>query len=498
MILNGLGFVAKPLSLTPLFFRHKALAVLFHPGVTAADFNRFKLGRTLDQIFAYGADRLFSELAFAACVQENVDQRFNSADTTTFAVTGDCYPDSDEHAVKITHGYSKDHRPDLRQAVHELMVSQDGGVPLLMQTWSGNESDTLILRERTKALVHEFNHSNICRYLIADSKLYDAGNAPHLAKLYFITRIPSKLKKEQELIQKAIGSDTWQRLDNDHQYICHTLTHYDITQRWLVVRSQGSITRANKTIKRRVTTEAAELTSRLKKLTAMPFTCKDDAMLAVQKMQKGVRYHTIELVNIAAVPDGAKQGRMTSRGVPSEYKYQVHTQLHRNEQAIQRALDQSSCYVIGTNIPEQELADQEVITAYKGQNTSIENKGFRFLKDAVFFTSALFIKKPSRIMSLLFIMTLSLLVYSIAQRRLRHKLAATDNTLPNQIDKEIKNPTLRWIFQLMEGVNIIKILSNGVTKYLTNGLSTLQRKIIGLFGDNVTNVYLKYAQLDTS
>lgn len=101
-------------------------------------------------------------------------------------------------------------------------------------------------------------------------------------------------------------------------------------------------------------------------------------------------------------------------------------------------------------------------------------------------------------MSLLFIMTLSLLVYSIAQRRLRHNLTVTDNTLPNQIDKEIKNPTLRWIFQLMEGVNIIKMVVNGVVKYVTNGLSTLQRKIIGLFGNHVQNIYLKYAHLDSS
>ena len=365
MILNGLGFVAKPLSLTPLFFLHKSLAILFHPGVTAADFNRFKLGRTLDQIFVYGADRLFSELAFTVCVQEGVDQRFNSADTTTFAVTGDSYPDSDEHAVKITHGYSKDHRPDLKQAVHELMVSQDGGVPLLMQTWNGNESDSIILRERTKALVHEFSNSNICRYLIADAKLYDAGNAPHLAKLHFITRIPSKLKQEQALISKSIISDTWQRLDNDHQYVCHSLTHYDIAQRWLVVRSTGSIQRANTTLQRRVTKEAAELTSCLKKLTATPVTCKDDAMLAVQQLLKGTRYHTVKLVTIDAVLDDAKQKQMQNHGLPPQYKYQVHTQMQRNDQAIQAALDQSSCYVIGTNIPAQELSAQEVITAYK-------------------------------------------------------------------------------------------------------------------------------------
>ena len=64
-------------------------------------------------------------------------------------------------------------------------------------------------------------------------------------------------------------------------------------------------------------------------------------------------------------------------------------------------------------------------------------------KDALFFTSSLFIKKPNRIMGLLFIMTLSLLVFSIAQRRMRNKLSEQNEVLPNQINLPSKQPTLR-------------------------------------------------------
>ena len=45
MILNGLGFTDRPLSLSPQFFENKALGVLFREGVEASCFNRFKLGR---------------------------------------------------------------------------------------------------------------------------------------------------------------------------------------------------------------------------------------------------------------------------------------------------------------------------------------------------------------------------------------------------------------------------------------------------------------------
>jgi Domain of unknown function (DUF4277) len=58
MILNGLGFANRPLSLTPQFFANKPLALRFRPGGEAEMCKRFKLGRPLDEITTYGGDRL--------------------------------------------------------------------------------------------------------------------------------------------------------------------------------------------------------------------------------------------------------------------------------------------------------------------------------------------------------------------------------------------------------------------------------------------------------
>ena len=88
MILNGLGFANRPLSLTPQFFANKPLDLLFREGIDAEMCNRFKLGRTLDEAHAYGCDLLFEELALAICAQEGIDLRFNHLDTTSFSLTG--------------------------------------------------------------------------------------------------------------------------------------------------------------------------------------------------------------------------------------------------------------------------------------------------------------------------------------------------------------------------------------------------------------------------
>ncbi len=165
MILNGLGFAHRPLSLTPQFFANKPLDLLFRQGIDAEMFNRFKLGRTLDEATAYGCDLLFEELALSICAQEGIDLRFNHLDTTSFSLTGDYIPESDEHAIHITHGYSKDHRPDLTQAGLELMVSQDGGLPCVRQSGDGNPSAPQVFQPRAEALIGAFKDTSSPRYL---------------------------------------------------------------------------------------------------------------------------------------------------------------------------------------------------------------------------------------------------------------------------------------------------------------------------------------------
>ena len=235
MILNGLGFSNRPISLTPQFFENKPMALLFRDGVWSDSFNRFKLGRSLDKAFSYGCDMMFSEIALSVCQQEGIDLRFNCLDTTSFSLTGEYIPDSDEHAIAVTYGYSKDHRPDLKQAVLELMVSQDGGVPFLSKSWDGNASDNAIFKERSAALLKEFAASPGPRYLIADSKVYTKKNGPNLAQLPFITRIPGSLNDVDQVIGQALASGQWQPVDDESGYHRVDLCHCGIQQIWLAV-----------------------------------------------------------------------------------------------------------------------------------------------------------------------------------------------------------------------------------------------------------------------
>ena len=55
-------------------------------------------------------------------------------------------------------------------------------------------------------------------------------------------------------------------------------------------------------------------------------------------------------------------------------------------------------------------------------------------------------KKPTRIVALSLVMVLCLLVYRLADHRLREQLATTGQTVPNQLKQPTDRPTMRWMF----------------------------------------------------
>ena len=487
MILNGLGFANRPLSLTPQFFANKPLDLLLRQGIDAEMFNRFKLGRTLDEAYAYGCDLLFEELALSICAQEGIDLRFNHLDTTSFALTGEYVPASDEYAIRITHGYSKDHRPDLKQAVLELMVSQDGGVPVVSKSWDGHTSDTQVFQKRAEALMRAFKDTPSPRYLVADAKLYCADNAVHLAQLGFITRVPATLKLVSQVITQALQSDTWQSFDDNTCYQSLALCHYGMAQRWLVVSSQAAYARAEATLNHATQREHEAITKQLFHLQAQRFCAPEAAQAALAAVAKGWKYHQLESSHLTEHKRYAGKGRPTATTPLKAIEWQIQAQVLADDKARERDKQAKACYVLGTNIAASELSDTEVIVAYKGQ-AQVEG-GFRFLKDPLFFVSSLFVKKPNRIEGLLMVMTLALLVYSVAQRRLRKQLAENHETVPNQINQPTPSPTLRWVFQLLEGIHRVQLTVQGQVRDLIEGLNDVQIKILRVFGNEVCHLY---------
>jgi len=491
MIMNGLGFSNRPLSLSPQFFTNLPMEHLFRAGVEASHFNRHKLGRTLDQCYDYGTSQLFSLISEKACRQAEVDTVYQSLDTTSYSLSGDyetTMEAEDSTAIHITHGYSKDSRPDLKQVVQEVIVSQDGGVPLACKAWDGNASDNKIFKARTQALIESFKSSSMPQYLVADSKLYHQDNAEFLSQVKFITLVPSTIKLEKETIRQAITSDKWVRIDDNYRYQSHTIEHMGISQRWIVVYSKAAKSRAEASISKQVLKAQAKLEKELFHLQAQRFACETDANKVMDKLAKKLKYHRLIQRQCIAHHQYAGKGRPSKHSTIESTTWQITAGMSENKMAIQQAIEQKSCFVLATNTNESELDNETILQRYKAQS-SVE-RGFRFLKDPLFFVSSLFLKKPSRIDALLMIMLLSLLVYSIAQRRMRASMKQQKATVPSQINQPNPSPTLRWIFQCFEGINIVQTTEKyDYDTIWLDGMDELRQRIVTYLGGQVAWLY---------
>jgi transposase len=125
-------------------------------------------------------------------------------------------------------------------------------------------------------------------------------------------------------------------------------------------------------------------------------------------------------------------------------------------------------------------------------------RGFAFLKDPLFLASSVFVKRPERIMALAFVMTLCLLVYKLAEVRVRQRLAATGQTgqtVPDQARKPTARPTLRWLFQCFEGIDLLYIAqSDGTRTTQTLRLDTVHRLVLQLLGPAYEHAYFAFQQ----
>jgi transposase len=163
--------------------------------------------------------------------------------------------------------------------------------------------------------------------------------------------------------------------------------------------------------------------------------------------------------------------------------------MDRDEEAIARFQRPLGKYIIATNVLDTEtLPADDLLTLYKDQNGSVE-RGFRFLKDPMFFAHSLFLKKPSRIMALLMVMGLSLLIYALAEHQLRQQLRAQERTIPDQKGYPTQNPTMRRIFQMFEGIPILLIQTENARRRMVTNVEEVHLQIAKLLGDPILKFY---------
>ena len=85
-------------------------------------------------------------------------------------------------------------------------------------------------------------------------------------------------------------------------------------------------------------------------------------------------------------------------------------------------------------------------------------------------------------MALSFIMVLCLLIYRLAEFRLRSRQAETQQTIPDQVHKPTDHPTMRWVFHCFEGIELLHIQTTTISRALVLRLQPFHRLILHVLG----------------
>lgn len=172
--------------------------------------------------------------------------------------------------------------------------------------------------------------------------------------------------------------------------------------------------------------EAAEQTwkQKLWRLSNQRFACEADAHAAGERALHHCPAWFEVQMQLVAHPQYAQPGRPRQGAAPVTTEWQLQVALALNHVRVEADALRAACFIVGTNVLDPErVSDQELVTTYKEQG-GVE-RGFRFLKDPLFLASSVFLKKPERIMERILIMEMCLLIYRLAEHRLRQRLVET-------------------------------------------------------------------------
>jgi transposase len=494
MILDTLSG-RSPLYRLEEFFTHQDTALLLGKPVTPRAFDDDTVGRVLDRLYDTGTMKVFTACAVRADQIFHFDKRYVHFDTTSVTVYGDYLPPEESEEQKrpfrITYGYSKDKRPDLKQFVFATLCV-DRAVPIWGKPEDGNASDKTVNNTLLSTIATFLATHGVApgAYIyVADAALVTEANLAALGDTLFISRLPAIYNECGRLIAEAVAHNTWEEIGvlahtkptthrpaTSYKAYEGTVTLSGMPYRAVVVHSSAQDKRRQQRLARDIQASYSTMQATVRTAEQQEYFCRADADAAAAQLRAvHTPYHLVD-VTVEARP-------VYGRGRPSSHKprpikatrYRLKTTIRPHTECISRMKEEAGCFVLLTNVPTAgDLAHsaREILTVYKEQHGTEQNYGF--LKDPVIVNS-LFLKKPERIEALGLVLLLSLLLWRLMERAMRRHVDTTSTSLPGWDKKVTERPTAFMMVTKFAGVIVLKC---GHDRHLARPLSAVQHQYL--------------------
>lgn len=460
--------------------------------------NDDRIGRSLDEFFLADRSTMTTMIALAVIRKYQIEIASCHNDSTTVTFHGRYHRRAkfNKRPVALRRGFNKDHRPDLKQLVFNLVVCADGAVPIHCKLHDGNVTDDITHRGTWDSLRALVGHPHFI--YVADSKLCTTENMGHIAGQggKFITVMPKTRKEYRAFIQwieenPVDGQALWYRdrlgcngktPDHYRGYECDDFVSQESYRIiWIRSRQKQKLDAEKRrgqiqNVQQRLHELSGKLNRYSLKNKKAIRACKDQ-ILDEHKMQdcftcgiKAVRKRSRKKVT------RGRPGSNTVYKLISKTHYQLLWSV--NHRTIKKKANADGFFPLITNI--RELAMKNILKHYKYQ--PYLEKRHAYLK-SVLEVAPMYLKTPERIEALLFLYYLALMIYALIERDMQQAMKkAVVKSIPIYPEqRECRHPSAERILEALQKVSKHELWENETLEdKFFDPLSDIQMRILKL------------------
>jgi len=492
-------------------YRVQEAAADFAPELLGLDTEQFaslrddRIGRALDRFFEADRAAVITEVVLGLGKHFGVrfDQLHNDSTSVSFCGQYRAASGRKLHgnsAPAIVYGFSKDHRPDLKQLLFILTVEGASGVPVAFRCADGNTEDSTTHLQTWNTLRAVAGRADFL--YVADSKLcvFDTLITIDRAGGRFLTVLP-RSRREDTGFREWLQTNTppwelvWDR-DNprhrdgprDRWYVYKP--ELPSKEGWPVIWVWSTLLTLHHAASRdRRLAAALEALRELKQRLAAPRGRRpkaEEVDLRVNQILE--QYHVTRYVKVTRMQREHSVFKQQRRGRPSKdtayrklTKYRVDIEWCIDQAIV--AYDQRSdgTYPLLTN--DRSLSPAQVLAAHKAQ-PKIE-KRFEQLK-TVHEIAPVYLHNEGRIEALFTLYFFALVVQALIERELRQSMAARNiEELPLYPEQRLtRRPTTEQVMRLFASVqcHTLHDASGHTVQRFPAQLNPLQCQVLDLLG----------------
>ncbi len=473
---------------------------------TVALLNDDRAGRALDQLFDADRASLMTAVVLRAITRFGVELEQFHNDSTSITFTGQYAQASGrklrgKQALRITEGHNKDHRPDLKQLLWILTISEDGAVPIHYRVCDGNTTDDRTHVETWEMLCKLCNRVDFL--YIADCKLCTRDQMGHIAGKggRFITVLP-RTRKEDAWFRRHIQDHdvTWREAirepnsrragaaDNTWSVndlaLCSAEGYHMV---WVHSSLKAESDRDTRLKALEKTYDRIEVLNGKLKGKRARLKERGRVLEAAQTILKEIGTGRWVDVDVAEHSDVTYRQKGAGRPGPNTpYEKKVRTRFEvlykPNAEAITYDAKSDGMFPLITNCKAEALSPEEVLKKYRYQ-PKLEKRHEQLKTD--YAVAPAFLKNEGRIEALLLLYFLALLVQALIERQVRLGMDAEgSDSLPLYPEnRDCRAPTANRIFEVFQTVQRHELVRDSTfVQRFHPELTPLQHHLLRLIG----------------